>query len=716
MPRPSFRAADWRLAVVLLAAISWSGDACAQQIPQIASMNVDAPGSGFDLQLEVSVNGRPTGLIAAFRHENGRLTIEAVQLENCGLKAADEARLPGNRVDIGKLPGVSFLYEEKLQAITFTAMTNALAVHNIDSRSSTADGERLKPQSSAGALVNYTLYGASGGEGLKDLWEFQGLSGAFDMRVFGPLGLFSSSQVVTLSPNDLYSTARLDTTWSYSDPDRMLTYQVGDLITGGLAWTRPVRLGGVQIRRNFGLRSDLVTMPLPEVSGTAAVPSTVDLYVNNTRRSSHEVPAGPFSISDIPAVSGDATARLVVRDALGRETVTETPLFASADLLASGLFDYSAEIGFARRNYGLESFNYDERSFGMASARYGLTDRLTLEAHAEAGLDFLNGGVGAAFALGTLGIGTAAVAGSRYGDESGFLVSLGAETELFGMNLRVNSQRTFGYYNDIASVTATESAGIRASRSGPAKALDQINLSIPLRFDETALNFSFTNVTSANDETSRIFGVTASRAIGERGNLFVTAYTDLTRDDAYGIFAGFTWSFGNDMTGSTGISRDHGGYAVNTDLVGTTKRFGGDLDWRVSDVEGSRSSRAATVAYRSGSGRVEGRVEQSDKNVSVRGQVDGALILAGGDVFISDRIEDSFGVVDAGTPDVAVEFENRPAGKTNRRGRLLVPNLRSYEENSLSIDPAGCRSMPFWTARVRPSCRTRAAVSSSVSQ
>ncbi|MBW6424946.1 fimbria/pilus outer membrane usher protein [Rhizobium sp. XQZ8] len=202
----------------------------------------------------------------------------------------------------------------------------------------------------------------------------------------------------------------------------MPTYQVGDLITGGLAWTRPVRLGGVQIRRNFGLRSDLVTMPLPEVSGTAAVPSTVDLYVNSTRRSSHEVPAGPFSISDIPAVSGDATARLVVRDALGRETVTETPLFASADLLAPGLIDYSAEIGFARRNYGLESFNYDERPFGMASARYGLTDRLTLEAHAEAGLDFLNGGAGAAFALGTLGIGTAAVAGSRYGDESGFLV------------------------------------------------------------------------------------------------------------------------------------------------------------------------------------------------------------------------------------------------------------------------------------------------------
>jgi len=672
----------------LLAAISWSDTVPAQQIPQNVSMNVGAPGSAVDLQLEVTVNGRPTGLIAAFRQEGGRLTIEAVQLENCGIKAAGEARLASNRVDIGKLPGVSFLYEEKLQAISFTAMPNALAVHRIDSRSPSS-GERLKPQSSTGALVNYTLYGASGGESIKDLWEFQGLSGAFDMRVFGSLGLFSSSQVITLLPNDLYSTARLDTAWSYSDPDRMLSYQIGDVISGGLSWTRPVRLGGAQIRRNFGLRSDLVTMPLPEVSGTAAVPSTVDLYVNNTRRSSHDVPAGPFSISDIPAISGDATARLVVRDALGRETVTETPLFASADLLAPGLFDYSAEIGFARRNYGLDSFNYDERPFGMASSRYGLTNQLTLEGHAEAGLDFLNGGIGAVFALGTFGIGTAAIAGSRYGDESGLLASLGAETEIFGMNLRVNSQRTFGDYNDIASITATRNASVRAARSSPAKALDQVNLSVPINFDDTVLNFSFTNVTSATNETSRIFGVTASRAIGERGNLLVTAYTDVARSDSYGVFAGFTWSFVNDMTASTGVSRERDGYAITSDLVGTTKRFGGNLDWRVRDVEGNHSRRAAAAAYRNGAGRVEGRIEQSDRSVSVRGQVDGSLIVAGGDVFIADRIEDSFAIVDAGAPDVAVEFENRPAGKTNRRGRLLVPNLRSYEDNSLSIDPAG---------------------------
>jgi outer membrane usher protein len=36
-----------------------------------------------------------------------------------------------------------------------------------------------------------------------------------------------------------------------------------------------------------------------------------------------------------------------------------------------------------------------------------------------------------------------------------------------------------------------------------------------------------------------------------------------------------------------------------------------------------------------------------------------------------------------------VYYENRPAGETNGRGQLLVPNLRAYGNNRISIDPKG---------------------------
>ena len=63
-----------------------------------------------------------------------------------------------------------------------------------------------------------------------------------------------------------------------------MSYRAGDTISGRtLAWTRPIRLGGLQVQRNFALRPDLVTLPLPSYSGSAAVPSTVDVYVNNIK-------------------------------------------------------------------------------------------------------------------------------------------------------------------------------------------------------------------------------------------------------------------------------------------------------------------------------------------------------------------------------------------------------------------------------------------------
>ena len=58
----------------------------------------------------------------------------------------------------------------------------------------------------------------------------------------------------------------------------------------------------------------------------------------------------------------------------------------------------------------------------------------------------------------------------------------------------------------------------------------------------------------------------------------------------------------------------------------------------------------------------------------------------GGGSFFSQRIDDAFAVIDAGAPGVDVLYENRPAGKTDAQGKLLLPNLRSYQTNKVSID------------------------------
>ncbi|GAA5543929.1 hypothetical protein D8666_23545 [Ochrobactrum soli] len=124
-------------------------------------------------------------------------------------------------------------------------------------------------------------------------------------------------------------------------------------------------------------------MPLPELLGSPAVPSTADVYIDNARRAISNVASGPFSITILPVVTGAGTARMVVRDVLGPETVTEAPFYASADLLAKGLADFFAETGFARRYYGTESNDYDGRIVGGGTLRDGLTSNTTIEGHVE---------------------------------------------------------------------------------------------------------------------------------------------------------------------------------------------------------------------------------------------------------------------------------------------------------------------------------------------
>ena len=89
-------------------------------------------------------------------------------------------------------------------------------------------------------------------------------------------------------------------------------------------------MGGLQAQSNFSLRPDLITAPLPTLGGSAAVPSTVDVYVNNIKTFSQSVGAGPFSVSNVPLISGAGNAELVIRDSAGHEIKSTTPFYASA--------------------------------------------------------------------------------------------------------------------------------------------------------------------------------------------------------------------------------------------------------------------------------------------------------------------------------------------------------------------------------------------------
>jgi outer membrane usher protein len=59
----------------------------------------------------------------------------------------------------------------------------------------------------------------------------------------------------------------------------------------------------------------------------------------------------------------------------------------------------------------------------------------------------------------------------------------------------------------------------------------------------------------------------------------------------------------------------------------------------------------------------------------------------GSNVFVSRRIDQSFAVVEVGGfSNVQVMADNQPAGRTDARGKALIPRLRAYDANAISID------------------------------
>lgn len=697
MRRRASRAAD--LAVLTIAGLTvfYSGSfSMAQDIPPAAAPPSFAAGEAGQLQLEVYINDVSTDLIATFRQNDaGSLLIEPSQLKNIGISPVESAVSADGWIDVSRLPKVTARYDESTQSVHFTVPMAARASKVIDASGKSTQEEdeetEEKATSNFGGLVNYTIYGSSGGGNWSDIADFNGVSTLLESRVFGPLGVLSSSQVLSTSRLSEFDTQRLDTTWSYSNEETLTTYRAGDLITGGLSWTRPTRLGGLQIRRNFDLRPDIVTMPMPEFAGSAAVPSTVDVYVNNIRRLSQDVPEGPFSITNLPVISGAGNARLVVRDALGREVVSETPFYTSPDLLTKGLVDFSAELGFARRNYGTSSFDYDDRLLGSATLRYGVSDGFTVEGHAEGGEDFYNFGLGGVFTLGAHGLAALSGASSRFGDESGYQLSASVEAELLGVRLNARSQRAFGDYNDMASVSANVSrnqpiAGLLSVR--PPRALDQISVSTQLGFDETSLNFSYTQLETFDERRSRLLGLSATRPFGENGNIFITAYKDLEDSNSYGIFAGLSWSFGGGVSGSAGMSSNADAYSLTAEVVKSEEQSEGSYGWRLRGALGGNDIASASGSYRGSAARVSAGIDQFNHTTQAYAQIEGSIALAGGDVFVGNRIDDAFAVVDTGAPGVDILLENRPIGQTNRRGKILLPNLRSYDVNNITLDPS----------------------------
>ncbi|HZF28384.1 MAG TPA: fimbria/pilus outer membrane usher protein [Gammaproteobacteria bacterium] len=663
------------------------------------------------LYLDAFLNGIDEELIVHVERRLGMLFVGADDLAEIGVRRDDLPLGTDGSIALERIPGLRYDYRPLDQRLDLEVSDERLITQRLGySRPSTA-----APRSDTGVVLNYAmhlqhnrialaqrparLYGPlfDAGYGPMPVYSGAEFSRTYDrrnqsvaldgdLRVFSPLGLFVNRGYTTRQSGDA-EYIRNDTFWTRSSVDPPRTFTVGDFIGSGLSWTRSLRLGGVRVARNFGVRPDLVTFPLPELGGSAVVPTTVDLYVNGIRQFSGETRAGPFVIADPPVLTGAGSVSIVYRDALGREVTATQPLYVDTRLLGKGLSDYALELGYPRHNYGSDSSDYASTAAAVASLRYGVSDGFTLEAHAERNVELDNVGVGGLLRFGRFGVVSAAFAVSAFdgdGPARGRQTSTGYQYIAGRWSLDVYDRETHGDYRDLGTLEGVP---------------------VAQRLTRVGLNFVFvaSHALSVNYARQRGSPLGGSRIValgynsgwyGSRISTFVTAFRDLDLEDSDGAYVAVSVGFGGRSSVYSGVSRSG---AERTAILGTNRPVDydrGGIGWGMFTEQGNDGYRrdSARLDYRNRFGDWSALLEQTGTGETDRTGASlygsGSLVYMRRQLLAARAIYDGFALVSTdGLADVPVLRENRLLGSTNEHGYLLVSDLPSYRTSQIAIDP-----------------------------
>lgn len=658
-----------------------------------------------ELYLEVAINGTSTQKIARFIVTDEMIYTTLSELRDLGLRT-DDLRPDGEgRVALGLVPGLRYTYLPQQQRIDFEASD----ARRVPASLANVSARPPVTATATGLVINYEASVQTNSPTQYGLYS--------EERFFYPGGVLDNTGTAYWYAGS-HRYVRLDTAWSHSDTNTLVTTRVGDTISSSLTWTRPVRMGGAQISRDFGLRPDLITYPVPALAGSAAVPSAVDLYVNNVRQFSGAAPSGPFVINAVPAINGAGEAVIVSRDVLGRSVMTTVPLYIDARLLARGLTDFSVEAGFVRRAYALGSFDYAGDPSISASIRRGITDTFTLEAHGEATRGVYNAGVGVLWGIGQAGVFNVSLAGSAGnggsnpaplyvyppGFYSGFSsmasgnasappfvpqpvqggggvqISAGWQWRTPAVSVDLQAQKATPHYSDLASAEGTPvpRSTYRATLAAPLRVLGT----------SSTASASFVGLDDPYYGDSRIGSLAYTVTLPRGTSLSASVYHDFGDTRNTGVFVALAFALGGALNASVDAGTDHGKPLFGASVTKTAD-YGGGFGWQV------QTSRQNGVQQSLGQGAYRGRYGDLLATVAnvqsrVYGELDasGSIVVMAGDVLAGRRIDDAFALVSTdGVPGVPVLHENREIGRTNGAGHLLVPDLIAYQPNHLAIDP-----------------------------
>ena len=473
---------------------------------------------------------------------------------------------------------------------------------------------------------------------------------------------------------------RLDTDLLFDFPEVTARFTLGDGVASPGTLGQSVRFTGVHWATDYATRPGVTPYALPVVSGTATVPSSVELYVNQALVQRTMVDAGPFELNNIPVPVGEGAVDIRMRDMLGHEQQLSVPYLVIPQLIAPGLTTFDFAAGAVREDYGIESFAYG-RSFLSGAVQHGLNELATLNAAAEVVPDAsevtarggaavratrhltleltpavshaAGMGAGGAVDAGVDSLWPGAAAGVHYRAASPGFVELGELGQPGGRlraELAVQASAQFGWYGSLGVLYAS-----RHMYEGATTAATTLTYNISLRH------------------------------VGSIGAFVSNTRSGSISDVVAGI--SFTRYFGRGVTGSVIGTSDNGASTLNLQ-VGQPAPPDAGWGWELAHARGASDTDGARVDVRSAYGTGSGEIDAVPTGRIGILSWQGGLVWVGGRAWPAQTLAGPAALVEV--PDlggVQVLHDGQPVGRTDSAGRILVSGLRPFEDNTITIVP-----------------------------
>lgn len=633
-------------------------------------------GQGEAMLVEAVVNGETKARLVELRVEAGGLSIRVADAVYLGLpvRGARNAFVP-----VADIEGISFSYDAQRVRLEISQLRSATGPNLVDMGRARGVGGEGSPLTALVIDYDGILRADRRGVSAAALANFR-LSRE-------TVSLESGWQLNSRPASGIGHAVRLDSALTLVDEARGLRAVLGDFVSSGTA-NRSLRLAGLQLTTDFSTRPDLITYPLPELSGSVSLPSGLDVLVNDRRIAGAPVEAGDFTVRNVPVPVGRNQVGVVVKNALGVEEVRMVQFYTSASMLAPGLSSSHFNLGFVRRRYGIKSNDYGRLAFSVGHRR-GLSDRLTAEANVEVARHFYNLGAAGVFTLGDLGavklgVNRSSLTPGDVASRKGTMLTLGLESAGGPVSATIEARHATAGYDDLASANGDLSpfSRISASLNFDLRDYGQVQLSAIRQYREKRR----ADGSHFKDDKSNYLGLSYRLSARDGINLFADIAVDPGRKKSLSLLLGISVQFGKRAVGQASANRQPQGADYQFSLF-RPDVVAGDIGYHLSAGTGYADRASGGVSYRGNWGRVEGRAEHVAGETAGSVGAQGSLVFAEGSLFAANRTGEAFALVRTGeTADISILRDNRHVGTSNKAGVLLVTDLPAYVPVKIGLD------------------------------